>query len=83
MRTRVIVLFLCVALLATGCASVAPSHDAALVHLPFLVVSDVYTLEPVDRGRRGGMARLATLVRRVRAENPNTLFVLGGDTLSP
>lgn len=29
------------------------------------------------------MARLATLVRRVRAENPNTLFVFGGDTLSP
>jgi len=29
------------------------------------------------------MARLATLVRRVREENPNTVFVLGGDTLSP
>jgi 5'-nucleotidase len=48
-----------------------------------LAVSDVYTLEPVDRGRRGGLARLATLVRQVRAENPNTLFVFGGDTLSP
>jgi 5'-nucleotidase len=29
------------------------------------------------------MARLATLVRRVRDENPNTLFLFGGDTLSP
>lgn len=29
------------------------------------------------------MARLATLVKRVRAENPNTLFLFGGDTLSP
>jgi 5'-nucleotidase len=29
------------------------------------------------------MARLATLVREVRRENPNTVFALGGDTLSP
>jgi len=83
MRARVIVLLVCAALVAVGCASVAPSGDAGLVHLSFIQVSDVYVLEPVDQGRRGGMARLATLVRRIRAENPNTLFVLGGDTLSP
>jgi 2',3'-cyclic-nucleotide 2'-phosphodiesterase (5'-nucleotidase family) len=83
MRGRLVLLVLCVALVTVGCASVAPSQDAGLVHLTFIQVSDVYTLEPVDRGRRGGMARLATLVRRIRAENPNTLFVLGGDTLSP
>jgi 5'-nucleotidase / UDP-sugar diphosphatase len=29
------------------------------------------------------MARLATLVRDARRENPNTVFVLAGDTLSP
>jgi 5'-nucleotidase len=48
-----------------------------------LQINDVYTLEPVDGGRRGGMARLATLVREARRENPNTVFVLAGDTLSP
>jgi len=41
----------------------------------------VYELEPVQG--RGGLARVATLVRELRRENPNTLFVLAGDTLSP
>ena len=81
--TARIALFLAVAILATGCVSIGSSPEAGLVHLTFLALSDVYTLEPVDGGRRGGMARLATLVRRVREENPNTVFVLGGDTLSP
>jgi 2',3'-cyclic-nucleotide 2'-phosphodiesterase (5'-nucleotidase family) len=38
-------------------------------------------LEPV--AGRGGLARVATLVRALRQETPNTLFVLAGDTLSP
>jgi 5'-nucleotidase len=41
----------------------------------------VYELEPVQG--RGGLARVATLARELRRENPNTLFVLAGDTLSP
>ncbi|HKA61160.1 MAG TPA: 5'-nucleotidase C-terminal domain-containing protein [Methylomirabilota bacterium] len=45
------------------------------------MVNDVYELEPVQG--RGGLARVATLVRELRRENPNTLFVLAGDTLSP
>ena len=32
---------------------------------------------------RGGLARVATLVRELRGQNPHTLFVLAGDTLSP
>ena len=46
-------------------------------------MNDVYTLEPVDEGRRGGFARLATLVQRIRRENPATLMALGGDVISP
>ena len=61
----------------------APAADADLVRLTFLQINDHYVLGPVDGGRRGGMARLATLVREVRRENPNTVFALGGDTLSP
>jgi 5'-nucleotidase len=38
-------------------------------------------LEPV--GGRGGLARVATLVRELRRQNPHTLFALAGDTLSP
>ena len=38
-------------------------------------------LEPV--AGRGGLARVATLVRELRGQTPHTLFVLAGDTLSP
>jgi 5'-nucleotidase len=38
---------------------------------------------PVDGGRRGGLARLMTLKKQALADNPNTIFTLGGDTLSP
>jgi 5'-nucleotidase len=44
-------------------------------------VNDVYQLDAV--AERGGLARVATLVRGLRRETPDTLFVLGGDTLSP
>src|SRR5439155_1518175 len=36
-----------------------------------------------DGGRRGGMARLATLVKRMRAAHPNVVFAHAGDALSP
>jgi 5'-nucleotidase len=45
-------------------------------------VNDVYQIEPDARGR-GGLARVATLVRELRRETPHTLLVLAGDTLSP
>jgi 5'-nucleotidase len=67
-----------------GCASRdAPAVVGDLVRLTFLQINDAYVLGPVDGGRRGGMARLATLVREVKRENPNTLFAIGGDFLSP
>ena len=73
-------------LAAAACAAPlrpeSPPSDAD-VRITLLQINDVYTLEPVDEGRRGGMARLATLVKRIRRENPATVVVLGGDTLSP
>src|SRR4029450_1973481 len=57
--------------------------DADLLHVTLLQINDHSVLEPADGGRRGGMARLATLVRDLKRENPNTIFALAGDTLSP
>ena len=57
--------------------------DTDLLHVTLLQINDHYVLEPVAGGRRGGMARLATLVRDLKRENPNTIFALAGDTLSP
>lgn len=53
------------------------------VRVTFLHVNDVYQFMPVDGGKRGGLARLLTLKKQALAENPNTIFTLGGDTLSP
>lgn len=54
-----------------------------VTRVTLLQLNDVYQISPVDRGKRGGLARVATLRKRILAEQPNTLFVLGGDTLSP
>lgn len=53
------------------------------VRVTFLHVNDVYQFMPVEGGKRGGLARLQTLRKKALAENPNTIFTLGGDTLSP
>src|SRR6185295_17720042 len=65
-------------------ACVAREPDRPPVRLTFLQFNDHYILEPVDRERqKGGMARIATLVARTRAESPHTMLALAGDTISP
>jgi 2',3'-cyclic-nucleotide 2'-phosphodiesterase (5'-nucleotidase family) len=65
-------------------ACVAREPERPPVRLTFLQFNDHYLLEPVDRDRqKGGMARIATLVARTRAESPHTLLALAGDTISP
>lgn len=51
--------------------------------ITLLQLNDVYQISPVDRGKNSGLARVATLRKRVLAESPHTLFLLGGDTISP
>jgi len=86
MRSRPFRLVLVALLLLVACASpLRPVGHLAEpeVRITLLQVNDVYTLEPVDEGRRGGFARLATLVKRIRRENPATLMVVAGDVISP
>jgi 2',3'-cyclic-nucleotide 2'-phosphodiesterase (5'-nucleotidase family) len=53
------------------------------VKVTLLQVNDVYQFAPVDQGTRGGLGRLLTLRKSIQQENPNTLFLMGGDTISP
>ncbi len=53
------------------------------VRVTILHVNDVYQFTPVDGGTRGGLARILTLKKEALKENPNLIFTLGGDTLSP
>lgn len=53
------------------------------VKITLLQVNDVYQFAPVDNGRTGGIARVLTLRKSIQSENPNTLLLLAGDTISP
>ncbi len=68
-------------LVCAGCAPRA-CEQAPPERLQLLLVNDVYRLEP-GRDGRGGLARVATLVRGLRQETPRTVLALAGDTLSP
>ena len=61
----------------------AQRQTDCLVRVTLLQVNDVYQFAPVDLGTRGGLARVVTLKKEVEKESPNTLFLLGGDTISP
>lgn len=61
---------------------IEPSKDETLVTI--LHTNDIHSqIDPLPANDRnagkGGVARLATLVKRVRAENPNTLLIDAGD----
>jgi 5'-nucleotidase / UDP-sugar diphosphatase len=49
--------------------------------LTFLHVNDVYEISPKDGW--GGLAELETLLQIERARNPEAVFTLGGDLISP
>ena len=48
-----------------------------------LQLNDVYEIAPLEGGKYGGLARVATLKKNLLKENPNTIAVLSGDFLSP
>ncbi|MDQ7801279.1 MAG: 5'-nucleotidase C-terminal domain-containing protein [Armatimonadota bacterium] len=66
--------------LAVVLALPAPSQPPVLTILHF---NDVYQLTAVDGGRRGGFDRLATVVKRHRAQERPSLLLFAGDLISP
>ncbi|HZB28201.1 MAG TPA: metallophosphoesterase, partial [Gemmatimonadales bacterium] len=76
MRLSALALFIGV----TGCVSGAPP-PIPLNPVRFLSINDVYVIDTMDNGR-GGLARVATVRRRLADQGP-VLFVLAGDFLSP
>ena len=53
------------------------------VKVTLLQVNDVYQFAPVDQGTKGGLGRVMTMKREIQQENPNTLLLMAGDTISP
>lgn len=53
------------------------------VEFIILQMNDVYEIAPVEGGKYGGMARVATLRKQLLQENPNVITTLSGDFVSP
>lgn len=62
---------------------VAAVKDDGILEITFVQVNDVYEIAPLEGGKTGGIARLATLKKDELKKNPNTLMVLAGDFVSP
>lgn len=65
-----------------ACATVPtpapPPAALTIVHL-----NDVYEIVPVEGGKAGGLARVATVIKELKARGGPVLVTLGGDYLSP
>lgn len=75
---------LALALIVAAFFSIASSQRTdCTVRVTLLQVNDVYQFMPVDQNKTGGLGRLMALNKKYKRENPNTLFLLAGDTISP
>jgi len=48
-----------------------------------LQMNDVYELIPLSGGKKGGLARVATIRKLLLEENSHTITILSGDVVSP
>jgi 2',3'-cyclic-nucleotide 2'-phosphodiesterase (5'-nucleotidase family) len=51
--------------------------------ITILQLNDLYDIMPVEKGKKGGLARIATLRDRIAKDSPDAVLVLAGDFLSP
>ena len=73
-------------LLLTACnptRQLTTTTDDGIIEFVFLQANDVYEITPLQGGKAGGLARVATVRDELLAENNNTLTVHAGDFLYP
>ena len=61
----------------------ATTSDNGKIDITIVQVNDVYEIAPLDAGKVGGMARVATVKKEYQNKNPNTILVIAGDFVSP
>lgn len=76
-------LLLLSAALAACTATRQGSTAAPDAMLQFYQINDVYEIAPVQGGAAGGMARVATQIKALKAAHPATYSVIAGDFYSP
>ncbi|MFZ1369193.1 MAG: hypothetical protein WAR78_02360, partial [Ferruginibacter sp.] len=78
MKKLYLYLFLPALFFLHACSStkrVAAVSDDGMIEITFIQVNDVYEIAPLDGGRSGGMARVATFKKEALLKNPNTYLV--------
>ena len=63
--------------------SAPPRNAANEIDFIVLQLNDVYEIAPLEGGKAGGLARVASLRQELLEETPNVISVLSGDFLSP
>ncbi|KYG81493.1 2',3'-cyclic-nucleotide 2'-phosphodiesterase (5'-nucleotidase family) [Roseivirga ehrenbergii] len=61
----------------------SPKKPSDTVDFIVLQMNDVYEIAPLEGGKVGGMARVATVRKNLLKENPNVFTILSGDFVSP
>jgi len=67
----------------TTSKNIATKNGDDKIAITIVQINDVYEIAPLDGGRSGGMARVATIKKEQQSSNPNTMLVMAGDFLSP
>lgn len=49
----------------------------------FIQLNDVYEIAPLEGGKYGGLARVKTIIDKIKKDNPYTYVILSGDFISP
>jgi 5'-nucleotidase len=72
-------------LLFTSCntAKKVVTGENGKIDITIVQINDVYEIAPLDGGKMGGMARVATVKKEQLNKNANTIMVMAGDFLSP
>lgn len=88
MRRRDIIKSVPAAVVASGLAACAqpgaiPDKANGRASLTIVHLNDVYEIVPTGDGKSGGLARVATVIKQLKATHPAVLVTLGGDYLSP
>ena len=60
-----------------------PPPESRPVTVTLVHLNDVYEILPVEGGKSGGLARVATVIRQLKSAQPALITTLGGDYLSP
>lgn len=67
----------------SGCQTAQKIPSGTPISFIILQINDVYEIAPLEGGKAGGLARVATIKKELLKENPNTIAVIAGDFLSP